>query len=124
MLNNFMMDPFGHPQQMRSNGNNSGSGSGHRSSNNNMMMMSPFGGSAMSPFDRHNQLMQQMNSNPFALMNQMMNFNNMSSMGGGGGGMQQFVRYYYRKTYYHYILNFDLRSNKLIRHSSVYKMLN
>jgi hypothetical protein len=91
MLNNFMMDPFGHPQQQQQRNNgNSGTGNGHRSNNNNMMM-SPFGGSTMSPFERHNQLMQQMNSNPFALMNQMMNFN-MSNMGGvGGGGMQQFV---------------------------------
>jgi len=95
IMNNFMMDPFFNPQQhqqqlqqqqqqqqQRTSSNHS---SGHRNSNNNMSM-SPFG-SMMSPFDRHNQLMQQMNSNPFALMNQMMSMNNF----GGGGGMQHFT---------------------------------
>ena len=77
------MDPFGHPQQQQRNNN----GSSHRSNHSNMML-SPFGGSSMSPFERHNQMMQQMMGahSPFALMNQMMSMN-----GGGGGGMQQFV---------------------------------
>jgi len=75
------MDPFAQPQQQQRNNGN------HNRNNNNNMMVTPFGGSAISPFERHNQLMQQMNSNPFALMNQMMSFN-MSNM---GGGLQQFV---------------------------------
>ena len=89
IMNNFMMDPFFNPhqqqqqQQQRTNSNHSNHGSSHRNNQNNNMSLSPFGSMA-SPFERHNQLMQQMNSNPFALMNQMMSMNNF------GGGVQHF----------------------------------
>ena len=93
IMNNFMMDPFFNPQQQqqqRTSSNHSNHSSGHRNNHNNNMSLSPFGGSMMSPFERHNQLMQQMNSNPFALMNQMMSLNNF----GGGGGLQHFTSSY------------------------------
>ena len=71
MMRGFMVDPFGQqqqrqPQQPVNNGRNS--------NNNNRQL-------ALSPFDRHNQMMT-MHHDPFAMMNSMMsNMHNMSMFG-------------------------------------------
>lgn len=90
LSNNFMLDPLGqrqqqqqHQQQQQGNQSRSNNQLSVRSSAN---PFDPFSNMFMSPFERHNAIMQQHHqsiNNPFALMNQMM-------MGSAGGLFRNF----------------------------------